>query len=192
MGSACSDGSGDGCGAEASGAITARAARSRSAARISARVAGAAVVGMAAVAGSGVVPVLTVPVTAASVLVAPVSSGFPVGGIRWVGPDGVRLAWCARLQCGRGAADPWLGTWWLPLNAFEVSCRVRTRPSGRLSGFTPPRTWIPSPGTVGPPPPLPRVWRIPDCGRARRQSGSGPADIRVALRRYMSRKVKSH
>ena len=42
------------------------------------------------------------------------------------------------------------------------------------------------------PPPLPRVWRIPECGRARRHSGSGPAEIRVALRRYMSRKVKSH
>jgi hypothetical protein len=69
--------------------------------------------------------------------------------IRWVGPDGVRLAWCARLQFGRGAADPWLGTWWLPLNAFEVSCRVRTRPSGRRSGFTP-RTWK-SPGTCGSP-----------------------------------------
>ncbi|WP_309075119.1 hypothetical protein [Paenarthrobacter sp.] len=78
-GSACSDGSGVDCDADASGAITARAARSRSAARISARVAGAATAGMAAVAGSGVVPVLVRPASSGFVGAAAESAGAPVG-----------------------------------------------------------------------------------------------------------------
>lgn len=150
------------------GSITARAARSRSAARAAARV-----VGIAAVAGSGVV--LSVPATC------------PLGWARRRPVGLVR----SRSSCARRVLSM-VGDMVVPLNACEVSCRVRTRPSGRWLRLHPKGLRRKQARRTVGPPSLPRVWRILDCGRARRQSRSGPAEIRVALRPYSSRKVKSH
>jgi hypothetical protein len=183
MAAVAGSGSTDFAAGVSAGSITARAARSRSAARAAARVVGAAaagastvgdaVVGIAAVAGSGVV--LSVPVTC------------PLGWARRRPVGLVR----SRSSCARRVLSM-VGDMVVPLNACEVSCRVRTRPSGRWLRLHPKGLWRKQARRTVGPPSLPRVWRILDCGRARRQSRSGPAEIRVALRPYSSRKVKSH
>ena len=147
------------------GSMTALAARSRSAARAAARVVGAAwvgaaTVGIAAVAGSAWV-------------------GFAVAG------SGNPLAWArrrpvglvrSRSSCARRGLSM-VGDMVLPLNACEVSCRVRTRPSGRAWRLHPKGLRRKQARETVGPPSLPRVWRILECGRARRQSRSGPAEI---------------
>ncbi|MDI2035482.1 hypothetical protein PJL15_02614 [Paenarthrobacter nitroguajacolicus] len=104
------------------GSNAAVAARCRSAARAAARVVGvgavgaatvgATCVGVAAEVGSGVV--LSVPVTCPLAW----ARRRPVGLLR------------SRSSCARREL-PMVGDMVVPLNACEVSCRVRTRPSGR-------------------------------------------------------------
>lgn len=142
------------------GAITALAARSRSAARAAARVVGAAVAGDAGVGA----------VTVGIAVVA--GSGDPLGWARRRPVGLVR----SRSSCARRGLSM-VGDMVVPLNACEVSCRVRTRPSGRAWRLHPKGLRRKQARETVGPPSLPRVWRILDCGRARRQSRSGPAEI---------------
>lgn len=141
------------------------------------------------------------------------SAGGRARGGRGSGGGFRRRAWCLRRCCLSGGGSAGFGptaSGWLGALAFDVGAArlihgwghggCLSTPSRLAVGFgrgrpaasaASPRGLGNKPGNCGSPP-LPRVWRIPDCGRARRQSGSGPAEIRVALRRYMSRKVKSH
>lgn len=57
--------------------------------------------------------------------------------VRWVGPDGVRLAWCARVRVARGACYPWLGTWLCLSTPARLAVGFgRGRPAAGC-GFTP-------------------------------------------------------
>jgi len=65
------------------------------------------------------------------------SPSWLVPGIRWVGPDGVRLAWCARARVARGVGYPWLGTWLCLSTPARLAVGFgRGRPAAR-GGFTP-------------------------------------------------------
>jgi len=153
------------------GAITALAARSRSAARAAARVVGAAVAGDAGV-GAVTVGIAVVAGSAWVGIAVVAGSGDPLGWARRRPVGLVR----SRSSCARRGLSM-VGDMVVPLNACEVSCRVRTRPSGRAWRLHPKGLRRKQARETVGPPSLPRVWRILDCGRARRQSRSGPAEI---------------